>query len=308
MGLLCRRLGLLALASLPACSPTNTSPNPYGTGGAVAATGGDSTAPEPQATGGALGTGGSPSTGGVSTGGVGGLEALTMVNQDCGHEWQQPVPGYYVRNNVWNTQAAGQTQCMTALGDPGQKYAGFELTDCGLSVSSTTPASYPSVVKGWHYGLNTTSSGLPIQLSQLSSIPVEWHFTPPSGKYNVAFDIWIHPQQGVTSPDGGLEFMIWVSHGGGPTPAGSRLQATASVEGATWEINKGTMNTWQYLAYVRNPVSASPFLADIGAIIGNAVGLGYIDASWYLLGIEAGFEIWNCSGAGARSVVSIKTK
>ena len=304
MGFLSRRLGLLGLTAVAACSPTDVSSNPQGTGGVVAAAGGETTV-IPAETGGAVGIGGAPATGGVATGGVAGLDALTAQGESCEHEWQLAVPGHYVRNNVWNTAAEGQTQCILALGDPGRSYAGFELTDCGISVGSSNPASYPSVVKGWHYGLRTTSSGMPRQVSQVGSIPVEWTFTPPSGKYNVSFDIWFHPQQDVSSPDGGLEFMIWVSHGGGPMPAGAQVQPSATVEGATWDINKGTVSTWQYLAYVRNPTSASPFVADIGNIIGNAVGQGHIDPNWYLLGIETGFEIWNCNGGGARSVIRI---
>jgi len=38
---------------------------------------------------------------------------------------------------------------------------------------------------------------------------------------------------------------------------------------------------------------------DILPILKDAVSRGYLDGDWYILGIEAGFEIWNCSGSGA---------
>ena len=53
MGFLSRRLGLLGLTAVAACSPTDVSSNPQGTGGVVAAAGGEPTV-IPAETGGAV--------------------------------------------------------------------------------------------------------------------------------------------------------------------------------------------------------------------------------------------------------------
>jgi hypothetical protein len=245
-----------------------------------------------------------PGTGGIPTGGVAGKEAITEIGSGCDADWQLAVPGYYVRNNIWNPEASGQTQCITALGDPGRTYAGFEITQCGLGVGSSTPASYPSVVKGWHYGLTTTSSGMPIQVSSIQSIRSTWEFVPPNGTYNVSYDIWLHPQNSVTAPDGGMELMIWVARSSGPSPAGSEV-GSANVNNATWTVNQGTVDAWQYLAYVRQGNLSSVDM-DLAPFFQDAVNQGWLSGSWYLLGIEAGFEIWNCSGStGSTSAYSV---
>jgi hypothetical protein len=274
-----------------------------GTGGSVAtggaaptggvATGGVATGG--RATGG-VATGG-VATGGVpGTGGVGGIDAIAKVgNKICGETGQTTTPGYIVRSNKWNTSASGDI-CIVPLGDPGRTYSGFTIDSCTLSTNTDTPSAYPSMVAGWHYKLKTTGQGLPKQVSAAASIPVTWNYQAPGGKHNISFDIWLHPQTDVTAPDGGMEFMIWVSNSGGPNPAGSQA-GSANVAGGSWEVWKGNVSGWQYVAYKRTSNLGSFEDLDILPILKDAVSKGYLQSSWYILGIEAGFEIWNCSGA-----------
>ena len=64
-----------------------------------------------------------------------------------------------------------------------------------------------------------------------------------------------------------------------------------SIDGATYQVwfEPGSTN---YIAYLKTKptISLSP---DIKTFIHDAVGRGYIQPAWYLIGVEAGFEIWN---------------
>ena len=80
---------------------------------------------------------------------------------------------------------------------------------------------------------------------------------------------------------------------------------SANVNNATWTVNQGTVDAWQYLAYVRQGNLSSVDM-DLAPFFQDAVNQGWLSGSWYLLGIEAGFEIWNCSGStGSTSAYSV---
>jgi hypothetical protein len=98
--------------------------------------------------------------------------------------------------------------------------------------------------------------------------------------------------------------MIWLSYGGGPMPAGARI-GQAEVVGSLWDVSETQMDGWRYLAYKVTSPLPSPVVGDVGEILKNAVQLGWLDGNLYILGVQAGFEIWECSGAVGRSVVSI---
>jgi hypothetical protein len=282
-------------------SQPNTGGGP-GTGGSVptggAATGGVATGG--RATGG-VATGG-VATGGVpGTGGVGGIDALSPKKEVCGKDGKLDAQGYIVISNMWNPNASGAI-CVIPYTDPGRTYSGFNISSCSVNSSDNNPAAYPSMVAGWHYTSTMSGHGLPKKVNEATSIPATWNYKAPTGKHNVSFDIWLHPQTNVDNPGGGMEFMIWVANSGGMNPAGSQA-GNASVAGGSWEIWTGNVtsdgNTWKYVAYKRTSNLGSFEDLDILPILKDAVSKGHLDGSWNILGIEAGFEIWNggCTGA-----------
>jgi hypothetical protein len=269
--------------------------------GGVGPTGGVATGG--RATGG-VSTGG-VATGGVGTGGVGGIDALRpMGSEVCGKDGEVVTLGYIVRSNKW-TESAGGDLCVTALADPGRTYSGFDITSCSINSTVNDPGAYPSMVAGWHYTLKAAGHGLPKKVSEATSIITTWNYKAPTGKHNVSYDIWLHPQTNVDNPDGGMEFMIWVANSGDVRPAGSQV-GNASLAGGSWEIWTSTISsqgyTWKYVAYKRTANLNSFEDLDILPMLKDAVSKGYLDAAWNILGIEAGFEIWNggCSGAGTK--------
>jgi hypothetical protein len=93
--------------------------------------------------------------------------------------------------------------------------------------------------------------------------------------------------------------MIWLNSRGGVQPAGS-IVGTATISGATWNVWKTNMSGWRYIAYQRTSGVASVTDLDLRAFILDSVNRGSTNRSWYLVAVEAGFEIWK-GGQGLAS-------
>jgi hypothetical protein len=139
---------------------------------------------------------------------------------------------------------------------------------------------------------------MPVQVAKLPTAVSSWSVTVPAtgGAYDVAYDVWFNRSPSTGGQPDGTELMIWLDHGGGVQPAGSKV-ATVNLAGADWDLWMGKMDSWKYVAYVRQPATHQVDNLDIRAFTQDSVGRGYIDPSNYLIAIEAGFEIWK-GGAG----------
>jgi len=204
---------------------------------------------------------------------------------------------YVVQANEWNSK---QTQCLSV------NETAFAVTEANFSLPSAgPPASYPSIYKGCHWGNCTDRSGLPARVSSLPAVPSHWAVTPsPSGAYDIAYDLWFNQTPTTSGQPNGTELMIWLDHAGGVQPAGSRI-ASVSIAGATWDVWKGPMSGWTYIAYVRETPADSVDL-DLRDFVQDALARGTLDPAWFLIDVEAGFEIWQGgSGLATRSFSAV---
>jgi Glycosyl hydrolase family 12/Cellulose binding domain len=195
---------------------------------------------------------------------------------------------YIVQNNFWNTAATG-TQCVSADNSTGA----FTVTTIPNAVATNgAPASYPSIYKGCHWGLCTTNSNLPIQVGSLGSVNSSWNVSlGSSGSFDIAYDIWINQTSTTSGQPNGTEIMIWINHQGAPQPFGSQT-ATASINGASWNVWTGNQSSWKIISYeAQNPTTSVNF--DLNNFIKDAVSRGSANNSWYLIDVEAGTEIWS---------------
>jgi cellulose 1,4-beta-cellobiosidase len=192
---------------------------------------------------------------------------------------------YIVQNNEWNSNSP---QCLNTTGG-----TGWTVKTANQNAGTDgPPASYPSIFSGCHWGRCTTGGGLPVQVSKLGPTSSSWTTSPPpSGVYDTAYDVWFDTRPTTSGQPDGTELMIWLNSSGPVQPAGSMV-GTATIAGATWQVWTTRMSGWNYIAYVRaQPTSAVSGL-DIKAFTQDAVRRGSIDPSWYLIDVEAGFEIW----------------
>lgn len=190
---------------------------------------------------------------------------------------------YIVQNNIWGASTAQTISVDNSTGN-------FTVTLSNHNNSTSgSPASYPSIYKGSHWGMATSNSGMPIQVSNISNLNSNWNITMGSGSYNCAYDIWFNTSSSTSGQPNGAELMIWINHQGPPQPAGSKV-GTVSIAGATWDVWFSQMS-WKYIAYVRTTGTTSSSM-DLNDFIKDCVSRGYIQNSWYLLDVEAGFELW----------------
>ncbi len=210
---------------------------------------------------------------------------LTTLKQMCEDLEETSGSGYLFRNNVWNE--AGGEQCVTAKAGGGQAAL---IVDSSNHDTTGEPAAYPSIVKGWHWGAWTPESGMPAPIAGLTtSVSADVTVPQSGGRFNTAFDLWVSPEANPATPAGGLEIMIWLNSRDAQPLGGP--DGTLSAAGATWDVWSGSIDTWQYLAYVRQG-GGNTFSGDITPFLDDAVTRGKAQNTWNLLSIQFGFEIW----------------
>jgi hypothetical protein len=209
-----------------------------------------------------------------------------------------PLDGgvYEMQTNEYNSSAP-----FAMCGDGGED---FKITKSQIDVPTyTAPGGYPSIYRGCHWGDCTKDSGLPIQVASMETNPSQVTLSYSThvsarGVWDDAFDIFFTPcddhdisQSGCTQrtrPN--REMMIWLSHNGPAIPRGP--SANITVDNINFDLWWDGHTIWYVLA---SPSLKNPNVQnlDLGDFIKYAVNRGYMPyPSWYLMDIEAGFEIW----------------
>jgi cellulose 1,4-beta-cellobiosidase len=203
---------------------------------------------------------------------------------------QLPGNTYHLQANEYSSSAAFE-----AASDG---CSDFDIATSGISQAQPygEPGGYPSLYKGCHWGDCTSASGLPVEVSVLTPGVVttaDDTTTVSSGAWDDAYDIWFNSiatgTQGTTT---GLEMMVWLDHYGGIQPAGGIVATDVVVGGNTYDVwYSGPGSNGGTVSYVLvSPVSSLSF--DLAPLAADAVARGYMPRAWYLIDVEAGFELW----------------
>src|ERR1700678_4504229 len=208
------------------------------------------------------------------------------------------VGGSYILQN--NEYDSGGSECVTTDGN-----ADFTVANSAIdNATNGEPGAYPSIYQGCHWG-NCSSGGLsttPIQVSALTTgkVTTSWSTTQPGGSanaYDVAYDIWINQTPTTSGQPNGTEIMVWLNHNGSVQPFGSEVATNVSIGGHTYDVWYGPQSTWDTVTYEMTSPATSVSNLDIGTLAEDSVSRGYTESSWYLIDVEAGFELWQ-GGAG----------
>ncbi|WP_412075656.1 GH12 family glycosyl hydrolase domain-containing protein [Streptomyces xanthophaeus] len=211
----------------------------------------------------------------------------------CAKYGSEHVSGgkYIVQNNEWGDNVG---QCIEAF-DRGFTYTSGYHNKAG----SPTPAGYPSIFAGCHWGNCSTGNGLPQQVSALTSPRAHADFTTAEGQWNASYDIWFDTNPNPSGQNNGAELMIWANHAGPPQPFGKKISDSVWVDGANWELWYGpqsaTVNgvtiTWNTVSYVRKQ-TVNSLTVNIKDFTNDMKTRGYIQSWWYMTSVQAGFEPW----------------
>ena len=221
--------------------------------------------------------------------------AHAATTQLCQSQTQSVSQGTYtVQNNEWGSSAS---ECISTDGN-----ADFKVQNSSISnATNGAPGGYPSIYQGCHWGNCTTGglSGNPIVASAITSgkVTTSWSTSQPgTGAYDVAYDIWFNQTPTTTGQPNGTELMIWLNHNGPVQPFGSQVATGTTVGGRGYNVWFGKQG-WNTASYTMTTPTTSVSGLDLAPIVADAVSRGYISSSWYLIDIEAGFELWQ-GGAG----------
>ena len=227
----------------------------------------------------------SPSSPTASAAGASGGQTVGSL---CSSQRRAVVGGaYMVQNDEWGS---GAPECV-AVATGG----GFTVAKSAIANSAGgSPGGYPSIYRGCHWGICTPGSGLPVPASRLLSpgtATTSWATTQPStGAYDVAYDIWFNKAPTTSGQPDGAELMIWLNHKGSIEPYGSQV-GTATIDGRSYQVWFGQQG-WNTISYSMVTGTTSVQDLDIGKFVADAMSRGWIQKSWYLIDVEAGFELW----------------
>jgi len=186
---------------------------------------------------------------------------------------------YIVKNGVWGAETS---QTITV---PDTDVCKFNVTHSDHSQDHV--ASYPSIFKGQHWSL-TTTGWKSIPINELEYATFNWSVNSyrPSGVYCIMAESWFSSSLDTSSGyPGGGELLIWLDTQG-MVPGGSKVGDFGSYEVFYALVDHN------YICYhMTGQNSAEINLLDF---INDALSRGYLNSTWYLHDIEAGFEI--CSG------------
>lgn len=210
---------------------------------------------------------------------------------------------YTIQNNEWGSSAP---ECISTDGN-----ADFTVANSSISNSTSgAPGGYPSIYRGCHWGACTSNSGFPIQVSALhtGTVTSSWNTSQPGGgnAYDVAYDIWLNQAPTTGGQPNGAELMIWLNHNGSVQPFGSQVASNVSIGGRGYNVWFGNQG-WSTISYTMTSPATSVSNLDIGQLVADAVGRGYIQNSWYLIDVEAGFELWQGGAGLATNSFSVST-
>lgn len=196
---------------------------------------------------------------------------------------------YVAQNNIWGASTA---QCIDVDG------TSFTVTRAEHNNSTSgSPAAYPSFFRGCHWGNCTNGDNLPVPVHNMPSVTSDFGVTTAGGAWNAAYDLWYSSQR-AEGADASYEaeLMIWLDSQD-VQPGGSMIASNVPIAGATWNVWYAPWD-WNYIAYVRTSPTHAVDDLDLRAFTQDAVSRGYIQPSWYLLAVEAGFELWQ-GGTGS---------
>jgi len=201
---------------------------------------------------------------------------------------------YIVQNNDWGVGAPGSQTLSYGTGTK------FKVTSQGGTGASNNPASFPSIFTGANSNNTTSGSGLPRAVSSIAkgSLSTSWTWAAngASGSYNAAYDVWFSTGSGgdpsASAPSGGF-LMVWFEKPIANQPIGASVAST-TIGGKNYNVWYGNNsgNGKPCVSYVAQQTINS-MTYSLGDFIQDAVTRGYLQNSWYLTNVFAGYEIWN---------------
>jgi hypothetical protein len=205
---------------------------------------------------------------------------------------------YIVQNNEWSSTARA---CIASDRSASFTVTTSEIGDRITGMAEGLPGSFASLYQGCHWGTCTAVNPFPIQVAVLKSEIANWNVTLAPGLWDQTFDLWFATKRSLPDAPDGAELMVILRAAPGQGYPGKRV-GNVKIHGKRYDIwfASPPQTKVNYVAYVSTKPQTNVSNFDLRQFIRDAVLRGYIDAWWYQLDVEAGFEIWK-GGAGLKT-------
>jgi hypothetical protein len=206
----------------------------------------------------------------------------------CKQRGSLSIRGEYA---IKNDNFAGAPQCLTTTGGdtPGFKVAVSKANSTGVE-----PLSYPEIFIGCTWGRCSPDSPLPARLNTLRDPRTSWETSQRAGGvWNAAYDLWFDRYPLRNGQATGAEMMIWLNSKGTESSASWPV---VTLDGTRWYlvtwITHGHGKRWRYISFRKVDPTWQVRHLELAPFFRVAERSHWIKPDWYLLNIDAGFEIW----------------
>jgi hypothetical protein len=199
-----------------------------------------------------------------------------------------PDGNYEINNNNF-----GRTrECLTGnRGTPA-----FRVSASGAKSNSPGSDAYPDILDGCSWDICSPHSRLPAKVRDVRNLRTTFDSDDKAGgTWGAGYDMFFDPRP-LHTGQARVESMIWLNARNAYNPAGKGWPEVRLDDALYWVLSWETTNGHQHWRYIQfrkvNPVSRENNM-PLGPFFNYLQRKHWITPSWYLLNIEAGFEIWS---------------
>ena len=206
----------------------------------------------------------------------------------CGLHWvtiRTQLTYYHVYNDDF-----GRRTCVTAE----RYHPDFAVSSVGGGFGF---AAYPNISSGWESGRYTCTGhtgscySYPVQLRHDGDPRTSMSAWLAPGRYDLSWDIWTNRTNAHPVQDNGTELMIWLAHPGVP----EGVVRTVTIDGIQWNVTTWIAHRnggrWRLLIYYSVRQRSSAYGLRLNDFFHEAERHHEMSASYWLTGIDAGFEL-----------------
>lgn len=217
------------------------------------------------------------------------------------------VNGYAVQSAPFLTNGEGMSMQVTGGTSSGD--VGFVYTpSSSFQSNGNAPGAFPAIISGWGPGEAGIQFYGPYKggktISALQSVTTAWSFSM-GGAGDAAYDVWFGQSANPTQPN--VELMVWVGYSG-KMPLGSNKATFNGYQVWYGQSNSTGQQVVSY--YPTSSANSTPASFDLLPFFKNAATNGYAGLSTgsYLLGVQAGFEVYSGGGTWTTSNYNLSIK
>ncbi len=194
-------------------------------------------------------------------------------------------PRYVVRNDTFGHRS----ECLVNVDD----LPDFRISKSGAHGNPAEPVAYPNIFLGCSWGVCSPRSGLPRRVDRIRTLVTSWSTVQSaSGHWSAGYDIWLDRRRSTSGQSGGAELMIWLNSRGFPPNA----WPVVTVGGRRYHLAHWVAarhgKRWNYIQFRMVRSAKRVRNLDVLPFIKAAERAGLVRRSWWMVSVEAGFEIW----------------